>query len=583
MQDEGELWTNLSLLGGFLQPLLRVETTMGTSEMTERTRASWLVYVLGALCAGAIVAAVLLVGPASSSTATITRTATVAQGVVQSTVSGSGNLQAASQLNLGFKTSGTVTHIYVTQGQHVTQGQLIATLDPQSAEVTLEQAKASLQSAEANLAKEEETDGEGSTAAGTSGSGAGNASAASAASFTRTSTADATTAAYAPTETVPSGTGSAPTTVPAATTPTSTTPAATTPTSTTPTSTTPVATTPAASTPTTTPSKRTGSTTTNATGKGTATSREGEGKESDSGGSSSKATLSTATREANLASAKAAVRSDTLTVQSDEQAVQDTKLYAPESGTIVSLSGQEGEVVSGSGTTRAASTAGTSGGSTASATGAAAAGGRSATGSSAASSSGDSSSSSFAVLSDLSSMQLVVALSESEIGSVKAGQIATVTVEALNGSKLAAHVSEVGLLSTSTSGAVSYDVTFQLDQLAAGLKIGMSATAEVVVKQAEGINVPTSAITADTVTVERDGKRARQRVVTGLAGNTSTIILSGLKAGETVVLPAASTSSSSATNVLSKIGSRLGGAGIGGAGLGGAGGGGGGAFFRGGG
>ncbi|MGD0454904.1 MAG: biotin/lipoyl-binding protein, partial [Solirubrobacteraceae bacterium] len=149
--------------------------------MSDRTRASWLVYALGALCAGAIVAAVLVVGPASGSQASVTRTATVAQGVVQSTVSGSGNLQAISQLNLGFKTSGTVTHIYVTQGQQVVQGQLLATLDPQSAEVTLEQAKASLQSAEANLAKEEETDGESSTGSG-GGSGTGGASAASTAS-----------------------------------------------------------------------------------------------------------------------------------------------------------------------------------------------------------------------------------------------------------------------------------------------------------------------------------------------------------------------------------------------------------------
>ena len=59
----------------------------------------------------------------------------------------------------------------------------------------------------------------------------------------------------------------------------------------------------------------------------------------------------------------------------------------------------------------------------------------------------------------------------------------------------------------------------------------MSATAEVVVKQAEGINVPTSAITADAVTVERDGKQVRQRVVTGLAGNSSTIVLSGPEGG----------------------------------------------------
>ena len=180
-------------------------------------------------------------------------------------------------------------------------------------------------------------------------------------------------------------------------------------------------------------------------------------------------------------------------------------------------------------------------------------------------------------------MHLVVALSESEIGNVKVGQIATVTVEALSGRKLAAHVSEVATLSTSSSGVVSYDVTFQLDQMTDGLKPGMSATAEVVVKQAEGVSVPTSAISGGSVTVVRAGKNVRQPVVTGLAGNTSTIVLSGVKAGETVVLPAA-VSTSSATSLTSRL-SRLagGGGGLAGGGLGGGGGGGGGAFFRGGG
>ncbi|HTA36638.1 MAG TPA: biotin/lipoyl-binding protein, partial [Solirubrobacteraceae bacterium] len=120
--------------------------------MTQRTGASWFAYALAALVLGAIVAAVLVVGPASGGqAATVTRTVTVQRGVVQSTVSGSGNVQAASELDLGFKTAGTVTQIDVTQGQRVAEGQLLATLDPQSAEVTLEQAKASLKSAEASL------------------------------------------------------------------------------------------------------------------------------------------------------------------------------------------------------------------------------------------------------------------------------------------------------------------------------------------------------------------------------------------------------------------------------------------------
>jgi hypothetical protein len=177
----------------------------------------------------------------------------------------------------------------------------------------------------------------------------------------------------------------------------------------------------------------------------------------------------------------------------------------------------------------------------------------------------------------------VVPLSESEISNVHVGQIATVTVEALEGRKFAAHVVSLPVLSTSSSGVVSYDVTFQLDQAEPGLKPGMSATAEVVVKQAEGVNVPTSAISADTVTVIRNGKQVRQRVVTGLAGNSSTIILSGLNAGEEIALPVAS-STSSTSSLTSRLGSRLGGGALGGGlGGGGFGGGGGAALFRGGG
>jgi multidrug efflux pump subunit AcrA (membrane-fusion protein) len=473
--------------------------------MTKRTRASWPIYALGASGVGAIVAAVLVVGPAPASQSSVTRTATVAQGVVQSTVSGTGNLEPVSQLELGFKTGGTVTHIYVKQGQEVAQGQLLATLDPQSAEVTLEQAKASLQSAEANLAKEEETGGESSSSLSTGGSG----STAGAASVSTTAT---------PTATAPA-----------------------------------------------------------AEAHGTESTKQ-PAAETKTSSPSTTSTVSPATREANLASASAAVKSDRLSVQSDEQAVQDTRLFAPEDGTIASLSGQAGEVVSGSGTTRVSSSTSSSSGSGAGAT-AGATTGRGTSTSAASSSSTGSSSSSFAVLANLSSMELVVPLSESEISSVRQGQPATVTVEALAGRKFAAHVSEVAILSTSNSGVVSYDVTFKLDQMEGALKPGMSASAEVVVKQAEGINVPTSAITADTVTVMRAGKQVRERVTTGLAGDSSTIVLSGLKAGQTIVLPSATTGTSSRG---STGGSRLGsGGGLGGAGFGA--GGGPPAFFRGGG
>jgi multidrug efflux pump subunit AcrA (membrane-fusion protein) len=513
------------------------------------------------LCVAVAIVAYITVGPASQSSGQSTRTTTVKRGVVQSTVSGSGNVQSASQLNLGFKTNGTVTHIYVKQGQRVTQGQLLATLDAKGAEVTSEQAKAALKSAEASLSQEEEHEGETSSGQGSSAAGAG-ATAAAASNVDYTTHAVANTGASAPARpsastTPASRTGAATTTTGASSTPTKTS-------STTGTS------------KTTTPSSRSssgakggGSTKSTRSAQSSSASQTGAGAR---GASSSSSKQSAATREANLASARAAVKSDKLTVQNDEHAVQNTKLYAPEDGTIVSLSGEVGETVSGTGTTRAPSTTSGSSSSSSSAGGgqgrSSSPGGSSGSGSSSASQ-GSSSSSSFAVLSDLESLQVVVALSESEIGSVHEGQIATVTVEALNGRKVAAHVVSVSQVPTSSSGAVSYDVTFGLDQGAEGLKVGMSATAEAVVKQAEGIDVPTSAIKRGAVTVVRGGKQVTQPVTTGLAGDSSTIILSGLNVGEEVVLPTANTSGASLS---SRLGSRAGGRGGFGGALGGGGG-----------
>jgi multidrug efflux pump subunit AcrA (membrane-fusion protein) len=466
---------------------------------------------LVAACVALIVLAYLAVGPASQSSGQSTRTAPVQHGVVQSTVSGTGNVQAASQLNLGFKTSGTVTHIYVKQGQHVVKGQLLATVDPQSAEVTLEQAKASLQSAEANAAKEEE----GSTA----------------------TTATTASVTYATNAAAPTGTTTGTTTAPSTSAPKTTTA--------------PAGTTTAPSKSTTTAPSSNGSATSGSAPSGGSSSGAGA-----SGGSTSAPTQSAATIEANLASAKASVKADQLVVQSDEKALADTKLYAPETGTIVTLSGEVGETVSGTGTTRASSaTSSASAGSTSGAGGAGAAAGASASSSS---SSGSSTTTPFAVLSDLSSLQLVVPLSESEIGSVKVGQIATATIEALSGRKVAAHVLSTDQLPASTSGVVSYDVTFQLDQGATGVKPGMSATAEVVVKQEEGLNVPSSAISRGSVTVVRGGKHVTQPVTTGLVGNSATVVLSGLKAGEEVVLPT-STATTGAAATRGRTGAAAGG------------------------
>ena len=132
---------------------------------------------------------------------------------------------------------------------------------------------------------------------------------------------------------------------------------------------------------------------------------------------------------------------------------------------------------------------------------------------------------------------------------------------------------------------VSYSATLSLDQLDPRVKPGMSASASVIIGQAQGVTVPTQALSGTgalaSVNVLKSGKTVSQPVVVGLRGDTRAQVISGLTAGQqlviTVALPSLSSTSTSGTGA-----ARLGGGGLGG-GLGGLGGGGfgGGGGFRG--
>jgi hypothetical protein len=172
-----------------------------------------------------------------------------------------------------------------------------------------------------------------------------------------------------------------------------------------------------------------------------------------------------------------------------------------------------------------------------------------------------------------------VSLSESDIGSVKVGQPATVTVNAASGEQFAAHVTHIGVLSSSSGGssssAVSYPVTLTLDQTGKALKAGMSATADIVTDQVTGIAVPNQALSGSTVIVEgENGSRTARRVQTGVVGDSTTQVVSGLRVGDKVVVrsaaAAAGAGASAGTNQLNNaLRNRFGGGGGLGGGLGG--------------
>ena len=90
---------------------------------------------------------------------------------------------------------------------------------------------------------------------------------------------------------------------------------------------------------------------------------------------------------------------------------------------------------------------------------------------------------------------MTVAFSESDISKVKVGQPATVTFDALPGVELAAHVTSISTVGTTSSGVVTYDATLTLDQNDSRVKPGMSASASVITGQAAGRHVPNAAVT----------------------------------------------------------------------------------------
>src|SRR5882757_1706744 len=87
------------------------------STSRRRLPSAWQNWVLGVLCLAVIAFAISSVGSSAASSAATQRTATVGRGVVQSTVSGNGSLEAAQQVELNFGASGEVTAIDVKAGE----------------------------------------------------------------------------------------------------------------------------------------------------------------------------------------------------------------------------------------------------------------------------------------------------------------------------------------------------------------------------------------------------------------------------------------------------------------------------------
>jgi HlyD family secretion protein len=105
----------------------------------------WAIVPLAAL----VLAACAPGGAASDQAASATTT--VQRGTITLTVSSSGTVEPARATDLSFASSGTVAEVFVEEGQRVTQGQVLASIDPRDLHQQVVQAEANLQTARAQL------------------------------------------------------------------------------------------------------------------------------------------------------------------------------------------------------------------------------------------------------------------------------------------------------------------------------------------------------------------------------------------------------------------------------------------------
>ncbi|MEY9870616.1 macrolide-specific efflux system membrane fusion protein [Streptacidiphilus sp. MAP12-33] len=121
--------------------------------LPQRRRAALLNSVLAVLLVTGVGAAYATVHPASSAGTSSANTTsyTVAKGLVLATASAAGTLTSPSDAGVNFATGGTLTAVYVKAGQKVTKGEVLAKIDPTSANATLADDEAALTAAQANL------------------------------------------------------------------------------------------------------------------------------------------------------------------------------------------------------------------------------------------------------------------------------------------------------------------------------------------------------------------------------------------------------------------------------------------------
>ncbi len=143
-------------------------------------------------------------------------------------------------------------------------------------------------------------------------------------------------------------------------------------------------------------------------------------------------------------------------------------------------------------------------------------------------------------LADLTKLEVVATVDETEISQVKVGQTASITFDAVSGARFTGRVVQVPLVGQLVQNVVSYDVVLSMEGTGGGALLpGMTANVTIIVGQKQNVLLlPVLAIaqedTGDVVTLEDTGETTPVEV--GLSNGTYVEIVRGLNEGDRVVV-----------------------------------------------
>lgn len=160
-------------------------------------------------------------------------------------------------------------------------------------------------------------------------------------------------------------------------------------------------------------------------------------------------------------------------------------------------------------------------------------------------------------IADMSVVEAVMEVDETDMPAVKVGQVASVTIDAYPNKTFSGVVTEVGSSPMTRAGvstgteAVNFEVKIQIDKPPADVRPGFSASADIttgtrtkvvaipiqalVVREKPGSGKTGKAVDEEGVFVHKDGKATFAPVTTGLSGESSIEITKGLDDGQQII------------------------------------------------